>query len=1450
MLEGFHPLVAGWFERRFGTPTDSQLRGWPAIRSGEDVLIAAPTGSGKTLAAFLSCLDALLRQGLAGTLQPRTQVLYISPLKALSNDVRKNLEEPLAELRTLAAEQGLLLPLVRTAVRTGDTPSKERAAVFREPPHVLITTPESLYVLLTSEGGRRLLAPVRTVIVDEIHAVARDKRGAHLALSLERLEAVCEARPQRIGLSATQRPIEEIARFLTGTSGVEATSQRPRATIIDLGHLRALDLAIEVPRDEICAVPSKEQWADVLDRVAQLVREHKSTLVFVNTRRQVERVCHALEQRLAGWRPDGRSATDENVAAHHGSLSRETRLRAEEKLKAGELRAVVATASLELGIDVGHVDLVIQLESPRSFAVAVQRIGRAGHTRGGLPKGRLFPLSRDALVECAALVRGLARGRLEETRIPEAPLDVLAQQIVAACSVEEWDEGALYERLRRAWPYRKLSREQFDQVVTMHVDGAPRRSLRDNGARLHRDAVNGRIRARRGARLAALTSGGAIPDSGQYAVLAEPEGVVIGSLDEDFAVESMAGDIFLLGNESWRIRKVELGRIRVENAHGQPPSVPFWRGEAPGRSAELSSEVSRLRADIEQLLDRTPPPGTAASAQPTARQRAAKLVVDECAMPAAGAEQLVAYLAAGKAALGVLPTQETLVAERFFDEAGGMQLVVHAPFGARLNRAFGLALRKKFCRTFDFELQAAASDDAILISLGPQHSFPLESIFDFVTPDTVEEALTQAALRAPMFQVRWRWNATRSLAVLRSRAGKKTPLAIIRMRTDDLLAAVFPAQAQCQEHATGAIELPDHPLVNETMRDCLQEAMDLPGLTALLGRIQRREVRLVARDTSAPSPLSHEILGSAPYTYLDDAPLEERRARMVQTRRTLDPEDAAALGALDAEAIARVAEQAWPDVRDATELHDALLILGLLPARDAAPGWHGFMDELVQAGRAARLRGRGDWVAAERVPRVRGALFELGYGAVVLEPPLESAVARAQPEDPELAVREILRGFLCCTGPFTEEALALRLGLSRPAVAIALAQLEGEGVVMQGHYSPGVQGAAGGVGPAQPSPVEWCERTLLARIYRETLGRLRREIEPVSAADLLRFLTRWQHALPGTQLHGARGVAEVIAQLQGFHVAAAAWEAEILPLRIARYDPALLDQLCLSGEVAWGRLAPPREPAQPTRATPLALVRREDLPWLLDAGAWPADDAATGPQPLGPHARCVLAQLEQRGALFVHELRSGTGLRPAEIEDALWELVSAGLVACDGFGAVRYLVQPPRRAPLWAAPSNPSPGIQASGRWSLLRPVGSSAPPERAPFSDAPVHVERLARQYLSRYGVVFRDLLAREQRGPPWRELLRFYRRLEARGEVRGGRFVNGFSGEQFALPEALEALRTVRRAPRTGEERVLVSAVDPLNLAGVLTPGPRIPAQQNNRALLIDGIPQPPGTADARSA
>jgi ATP-dependent Lhr-like helicase len=1406
MAPGFHPIVERWFEGRFGEPTEPQALAWPEIAARRDVLVSAPTGSGKTLAAFLSAIDRLFREAVEGALPDETRVLYVSPLRALVNDVEKNLQVPLAELGRAAREAGLSPPEIRVALRTGDTTPARRQALVRRPPHLLVTTPESLYLLLTGERGRARLAAVETVIVDEIHAVARDKRGAHLALSLERLEAISRRRPQRIGLSATQNPVEEIARFLVGTERVDR-SGRPRCAVLETGRRRALDLGVEIPRDELSSVASNDLWGETYDRVAELVRAHRSTLVFVNTRRLAERATHALASRLG----------EEVVAAHHGSLSRARRLRAEERLKSGELRAVVATASLELGIDVGEVDLVVQLGSPGALSVGLQRVGRSGHFRGGLPRGRLFPMSRDELVECAAFVRGVRRGALERTAVPRHPLDVLAQQIVAEASVGPIHLDRLHALVRRAWPYRDLPREEFDAVVEMLAEGIATTPGRTT-ALLHRDAVNGRVRGRRGARIAALTGGGAIPDNAQYSVVAEPEGLSVGQVDEDFAVESMAGDVFLLGNASWRIRRIEPGVVRVEDAQGAPPGVPFWIAEAPGRSRELSLEVSALREEVERRLPD--------------RDGLVAWLAAECALPEAGARQLADYLAASRAVLGALPTGRTLVAERFFDEAGGMQLVVHAPLGARTNRAFGLALRKRFCRTFDFEVQAAATDEGVLLSLGPQHSFPLESIFGYLSARGVEEVLEQAVLQAPMFQVRWRWNATRALAIPRLWKGKKLPAQVARMRSEDLLASVFPAQVACQDNAPGGpIPVPGHPLVLETMRDCLFEAMDLEGLRDLLGRVERGEVRLVAVDTAEPSPLAHEILGARPYAYLDDAPLEERRARAVAIRRALPAAEASGLGALDPAAIAEVEAQVRPEPRDPDELHDALLDLGVLPAGEGAP-WRRHLGPLLAEGRATHLAAGGGewWVAAERVglaravaPLLRGGAGEEGPTAA-LHPDLSPLPSERVPAGAPDAALAVVRGWICRVGPVAAADLAGRIGLDARAASQALLRLEAEGLVLRGNFLAGV--------PFSPEAPHWCERGALARIHRLTLGRLRREIEPATAADFLRFLARWQHAAPGTRLHGLRGLAEVVGQLQGFHAAAGAWERDLLPARVAGYEPGLLDQLCLSGEVVWGRLAVeggadevPRRRGAPTRNAPVTLALREDLPWLLAAAVGP-------PPPLGASAGALAGVLAGRGASFLSDLARATGRLPVELEPALWELVSAGVATCDGFSGLRTLVDPPSRARVARRPAF------AGGRWSILRaPAGPAAAP------GAEHALERLTLQYLRRYGVVFRDLLARESRPPPWRELVRVYRSMEARGALRGGRFVSGFTGEQFALPEAVEALRAVRRTARAGEERVEASAADPLNLVGVLTPGARVPALLANRVAFVDGVPEEAG-------
>jgi len=1411
-LASFHPAVREWFEGAFpGGPTACQAAAWPAIGEGRHALIAAPTGSGKTLAAFLAAIDALVRKGVAGRLEEATEVVYVSPLKALGNDVERNLQRPLEGILERLRARGLPEVAIRTLVRTGDTPEAARAAMRKRPPHILVTTPESLYILLTSESGRRMLASARTAIVDEIHAVAGGKRGAHLALSLERLAALAGRRLVRIGLSATQRPIEAVASLLTGR-------RDDPCTVVDLGHRRALDLALELPDSLLETVMSGEVWEELYDRLAALVAAHRTTLVFVNTRRLAERVTRHLGERLGA----------DAVTSHHGSLSRESRHAAEARLRAGELRALVATASLELGIDVGQVDLVCQLGSTRSIATWLQRAGRSGHAVGGLPKGRLFPLSRDELVECAALLDAVGRGELDRLSIPEHPLDVLAQQMVAAVACEPWSEDALFALCTRAWPYRNLPRARFDQAIEMLAGGFATRRGR-GAAYLHRDAVNGILRPRRGARLAAITSGGAIPDNADYDVVLEPEGTFVGTLNEDFAIESLPGDIFQLGASAWRILRIESGKVRVEDAAGQPPSIPFWLGEAPGRSDELSQAVSRLRAGIDAALAAHPgPEGRAAVAERLAR---------ELALAPAAAAQLVDYLAAARAALGVLPTRERLVLERFFDESGGQQLVIHAPYGSRVNRAFGLALRKRICRRFNFELQAAATEDAIVLSLGEGQSFPLQDVARFIDPASVREVLTQALLDAPVFTVRWRWNATVALAVPRFRAGRKVAPPLQRMRAEELLAAVFPESLACAENLAGRREVPDHPLVRQTLADGLEEAMDARGLERLLEGMAEGRVEVVARELSEPSPLAQSVLNARPYAFLDDAPLEERRTQAVMSRRWLDPESAADLGRLDPEAIERVRAEAWPDAQSPDELHDALLVLGFVTeAEGERNGWRGHLEGLLGSGRAGVLEvgDRRLWVAAERAAELRrvhpGARFAPA-------PKAPRGVAGAAPE-PEAALEpaliELVRGRLGGLGPVRVEALAADVGLETKAIERALAALEAEGSVMQGRFTPDATAGAGGP--------EWCERRLLARIHRYTVSRLRAAIEPVSSADFMRFLLAWQHLSEADRLEGEAALEAVLAGLEGFEAPAAAWEGDLLPARIRDYEPGWLDALCLSGRYLWLRRSSPSPELErrlgPVRTTPVALLSRRDRgPWLELATRAPVDALA-----LSSASRRVLEALAAQGALFFDELVAETGLLRTQVEGALGELAAAGLVTSDSFAGLRALLLPSdRRRPIAGARRRrraPAIGLEDGGRWSWI--TGPAAPASaRLPgsrFGEAAV--EHAARALLRRYGVVAKRLLAREQALPPWRDLVRVYRRLEGRGEIRGGRFVAGLAGEQYATPEAVGRLREVRKQARTGE-LVSLSGADPLNLVGLLTPGPRLPALAGNRVLYRDGAP-----------
>jgi ATP-dependent Lhr-like helicase len=1445
-LSWAHPLVAEWFTRKFGTPTEPQEQGWPHILAGRTTLISAPTGSGKTLAAFLACIDRLVRKALSGDLHDRTEVLYISPLKALGNDIQKNLEGPLAEILQLAGERGLLMPQIRSAVRTGDTLMHERRAMLKCPPHILVTTPESLYILLTAESSRKVLRDVETVIVDEIHAVADDKRGAHLTLSLERLEHLTNTSPIRIGLSATQKPIEDVAHFLAGNG-------RPDPVVVNIGHKRTLDLAVEIPNTLLGPIATNEMWEEIYDRIVELSQQHRSTLVFVNTRRLVERVSHHLAEKLG----------EDQVGAHHGSLSRKLRLAAEKKLKDGEIKVLVATASLELGIDIGTVDLVIQISSPRAIAVALQRIGRSGHWRGAVPKGRLFATTRDELLECAALVRAIRHGDLDRLMIPDSPLDVLAQQIVATCTttahvgtgaltrpVEQsstenagleadsgWDEDELFSLLTRAYPYRNLTRETFNSILEMLSEGIAARRGR-YGAYLHHDRVNRKLRARRGARLAAITSGGAIPETALFTVVAQPEAVVVGTLDEDFAIESSAGDVMLLGNTSWRIQRVEgkSGRVLVEDAHGAPPTVPFWNGEAPGRTQELSFHLAELRREISERL-RGVSPVALSPKDPNVAEAIAWLIA-ECGLDESGASQSIQYILEGRAVLGDVPTQSTIIAERFFDEGGGMQLIIHAPFGARVNKAWGLALRKRFCRSFNFELQAAATDNGLNIALAEQHSFPLGDVFHFLNAETVQPVLEQAALASPIFGTRWRWDANRSLALLRFQSGKKVPPQIQRIRSDDLLASVFPDVAACQENIVGDIQIPDHPLVKEVMKDVLTEAMDIDGLRDLLRRIDTGSIRCLSVDTPVPSQFSHEILNANPYAYLDDAPLEERRARAIEMRRMLPESVLEEVGKLDPAAIDQVREEAWPDVRDADELHDVLHTLIAFPIIDSSTvhvgagaltrpversstDWVPWFSRLQAQNRAvvARIENRRYWLAAERA----SSFTQLFPDAVLESAPPDFG----KPQSAEDAVLSLVTGWMSHVGPTSSPELGALLGIGSGEIEKAMLRLEASGAILRGNFTS----AESRTGSPAPHEHEWCDRRLLARIHRLTVATLRKQIEPVTPAQFMRWLLRWQHVAPGSQLQGERATLEVLGQLQGFEIPANAWERQVLARRVADYDPKWLDQLCLTGAVGWGRLSPhpatleasdgnARRRVIPTSVAPITFFVREEADWMTPHSA--SSDA----QGLSPIAKQVFEFLQQRGASFFADIVRATGKLKAEVETGLWELVAAGLVTADGFDNLRSLIDPKRRA--GQGSGRTSRPRHSAGRWAILH-TDSAVERDRA--------VEATCWMLLKRYGVVFRDLLTRESNLPKWRELQIAYRRLEARGEIRGGRFVDGFVGEQFALPVAVESLRATRKQPAAGE-LVTTSAADPLNLIGIIVPGERVPAISGRTVTYRDGV------------
>ena len=1364
-LGGMHEAVREWFETSFSRPTAVQEGAWPAIAAGRHALLAAPTGSGKTLAGFLSVIDELLRRSLRDDLPQRTEVVYVSPLRALSNDVRRNLNEPLSGIDKCLEARGLAASGITAGLRTGDSSAADRRRLLKQPPHILVTTPESLYLLLTSEGGRGLLAHAGTVILDELHSLAGGKRGAHLTLSLERLQMLTGRPLRRIGMSATQRPLDRMARFLLGV-------RKDDCAIVDAGAARDRDLALELPGSPLQPVMPLEVWSELYDRLAELVRGHDSTLVFVNTRRLCERAARQLSERLG----------EDAVASHHGSMSKEHRSEAERRLKRGSLKVLVATASLELGIDIGSVDLVCQLGSPRGISRFLQRVGRSGHAVGEVPRGRLFPLTRGELVESLALLKAAAVNEIEEISIPDGAMDVLAQQIVAegACGEKSIDE--LHEAFSLAWPYRELGRKRIARVARMLADGYSTRRGR-SGAYLHFDSVKRQLRPRPSARITALTNGGTIPDQFDYDVLLMPSETRIGTLNEDFAFESLPGDIFQLGNASYRVRRVTSGKVYAEDAQGAPPTIPFWFGEAPGRSTELSARVGELLDGVEARLAEGGDAVAWLASIPGGSPEAAR--------------QAAEYLQAARATLGSLPGAARFVIERFLDELGDMHVVIHSPLGSRLNRAWGLALRKRICRKFNIEPQAAALDDSIVISLGPGHSFPLKEITSWLHSSTAHELLIQAVLDSPMFPTRWRWTASTALAILRNWKGERRPAQFQRGDAEDLMVALFPDLVACAENLTGDRAVPDHPLVDQTLDDCLHELMDGDGLLALLRSFEQGEAEVRFAEPASPSVLAQEVITAKPYAFLDDAPAEERRTQAIRTRHLLDIEDAATLAKPDPQAIAEVCAEAWPSPRDADELHDALNLAGFLAEAELAE-FAEFLAELASQGRALAFTagdGRKIWGCVER----RGEL----------------AAVCAKPDEAAAAVRELLRSRLEVLGPVTAAELAQPLELETAAAAEALAALEGEGFVVRGRFRTGAE---------SDGPEEWCERGLLARIHRRTLKSLRRQIKPVSAAEFTTFLLHWQ-GLGTERRQGPESLRLALERLEGCGAPATAWESVVLPARIGDFSPAMLDQVFGSGEWLWKRAEPfaGRPGGRLAANTPISLLRRE---------CWDHWPLATGRMVgLSFGARKVLEVLREGGADFFLGLVRNTGMLRSQVEMALGELAAAGLVTSDSFTGLRALITRADKRPRFGGLRARMSGVQAGGRWSAL-------PTPAADGVNEEHRVQYLAEGMVRRYGIVFRALLARDRGLPPWRAWLRVYRRMEARGELRGGRFVGGFSGEQFAAPSAVEELRAMRRR-NSFASGIRISSADPANLTGVLSPE-RIPSQPARWIRYENGEPR----------
>ncbi|HZZ09033.1 MAG TPA: DEAD/DEAH box helicase, partial [Candidatus Binataceae bacterium] len=1513
VLDAFHPAVRAWFAERFGSPAPAQTLGWPVIAEcdtppGHDVLLCAPTGSGKTLAAFMWAIDRLFRDAERGELGDRVSVLYVSPLKALANDIKVNLEEPLIGIRQTAqrlavgegrSEEVKPILEVRAGLRTGDTPANERSAMLRRPPHILVTTPESLFILLTSPRFRQSLSAVRYVIVDELHALAPNKRGAHLMLTLERLERMVRLtgapRPARIGLSATLNPIERLAGFLAGVETGADGARRPRPVKVVRADDRArrMDLQVIAPGPDLGALATHQHWEAMYDAVAALVREHRTTLVFTLSRRWAERIALNLQKRLG----------NDAVMAHHGSLARAERLAAEQRLKRGELRALVATASLELGIDVGAVELVCQIDSPKTISAAIQRIGRSGHRLDATPKGRLFALTLDDLLECAAAVRAIRHGRLDEVEIPTGCLDVAAQQIVAiAAEEDEIGEADLLRTLRGAYNFAELDHEALRHLLDQMAAELPAR-IQGAAPKIFYDRIGARVRARRGARLAAITSGGTIPESGNLDVVIESQGRKIGDIEEDFAQESSRGDIFALGSMPWRVLGISRNRFLVEPAPGMAPSLPFWQTEAAGRSPALSAEVSELRGEIFERITR----GDEAAA--------AAFLSGECAMDERAARQAIDYVRRGQSALGAIPNERTIVVERFFDGLGGTQVVIHTPFGMRVNRGLGLAIRKRLCQSFDFEIQASAIDDAVLLALNARHSFPLESLMAMISSRTVRHVLGQALLAAPMFEVRMRHVATRALAVMRSSRGRKVPAWIQRLRAQELAAAIFPGREACLENRPPDVELPAHFIATETMHECLTESTDIGRIEELLRAIEQGATRVVTVDAIAPSVFTHRILLAWDYSFLDDGERANRRSRTVSLNRAmaedvLRTEDLSAM--LAAEAVegveAEVSGRAMARrARDRDELYQLIrahgaLAAGALEERVAGEA-NAMLSSLEREGRVVRARFSSG--APERlIASEDAALFAAAYPEAIFErhaeapPPVEVSGARALEADD--AEREIVRRAMATSGPVEIAELAERLKMAPATLEKHLLALEAKGLIFRGHFTPrraalgASRGRAVTAGAVTASPEQWCDRYNLEKIHRLTLSRLRAETEPCADHEYAAFRMRWNHVGGAGIAADQSGVAAVLEQLSGVALSPELWERAILPARIPGYRPEWLDLLCLGGEVVWA--AVPGEDAGDEVPARITFLRRRR------AGAARFDEAAANSaaaELTDRDEQRVFLALAAGGAQYLDQLAERAGLAERTALAALWRLAAAGRVSNDSFAPLRLL---------WAAPEAVramAPGAHrrarhdaalrarlrssVTGRWSALgtgaaalaaapvlsaksgggdtvgaaRGASAAAPAALAPTRAAEARSEAraparaserdvsrdLARDFardlareraeslLNRNGIVTREMLGLESPPMAWHEVSFALRRMEYAGSIRRGYFVRALSGEQYALPAALEMLAASRNLNPAREHPVALSAADPANPYGAMLPGCGVAREAGNFVVLRGG-------------